>query len=42
VLEGAAGAYRDTVLLNAAVALVMAGKVEKLRDGVAVAVKESR
>ena len=37
VLEGAAGAYRDTVLLNAAAALVVAGKVDVLRDGVAVA-----
>ena len=37
LLEGAAGAYRDTVLLNAAAALVVAGKVEELRDGVAVA-----
>ncbi len=37
VLEGAAGAYRDTVLLNAAAALVVAGKVEELRDGAVVA-----
>ena len=37
VLEGAAGPYRDTVVLNAAAALVVAGKVEALRDGVAVA-----
>jgi anthranilate phosphoribosyltransferase/anthranilate synthase/phosphoribosyltransferase len=37
VLEGAAGAYRDTVLLNAAAALVVAGKVPGLRDGVLVA-----
>jgi anthranilate phosphoribosyltransferase len=37
VLEGTAGAYRDTVLLNAAAALVVAGKVKGLRDGVAVA-----
>jgi anthranilate phosphoribosyltransferase/anthranilate synthase/phosphoribosyltransferase len=37
VLEGAAGAYRETVLLNAAAALVVAGKVDALRDGVAVA-----
>jgi anthranilate phosphoribosyltransferase len=37
LLEGAAGAYRDTVLLNAAAALIVAGKVDALRDGVAVA-----
>ena len=37
MLEGAAGAYRDTVLLNAAAALVVAGKVDAPRDGVAVA-----
>jgi len=37
VLDGAAGAYRDTVLLNAAAALIVAGKVDALRDGVAVA-----
>jgi len=37
LLEGAAGAYRDTVLLNAAAALVVAGQVVGLRDGVAVA-----
>jgi len=37
LLDGAAGAYRDTVLLNAAAALVVAGKVDALRDGVAVA-----
>src|SRR5271166_1768746 len=35
MLEGATGAYRDTVLLNAAAALVVAGKTEGLRDGVA-------
>jgi anthranilate phosphoribosyltransferase len=37
LLDGAPGAYRDTVLLNAAAALVVAGKVDALRDGVAVA-----
>ncbi len=37
VLGGAAGAYRDTVLLNAAAALVVAGRVEGLREGVAAA-----
>ncbi len=37
VLWGQLGAYRDTVLLNAAAALVVAGRVEGLREGVAVA-----
>jgi anthranilate phosphoribosyltransferase len=34
VLRGATGAYRDTVLLNAAAALIVAGKAADLRDGV--------
>ncbi len=33
LLDGAPGAYRDAVLLNAAAALVVAGVVEGLRDG---------
>src|SRR6202789_4174588 len=33
LLDGATGAYRDTVLLNAAAALIVAGKVAGLRDG---------
>jgi anthranilate phosphoribosyltransferase len=37
VLRGAAGPYRDTVLLNAAAALIVAGQVGDLRDGVALA-----
>ena len=37
VLRGAAGPYRDTVLLNAAAALIVAGRAEALRDGVAQA-----
>jgi anthranilate phosphoribosyltransferase len=37
VLEGAAGAYRDTVLLNAAAALIVAGEAGDLREGVAAA-----
>ena len=37
VLEGASGAYRDTVVLNAAAALVVAGRVGDLREGAAVA-----
>jgi anthranilate phosphoribosyltransferase len=35
LLAGEAGAYRDAVLLNAAAALVVAGKAADLRDGVA-------
>ncbi len=37
VLTGKAGAYRDIVLLNAAAALLVAEKVETLREGVAMA-----
>jgi anthranilate phosphoribosyltransferase len=37
LLDGAAGAYRDTVLLNAAAALIVAGRTRALRDGVAQA-----
>ena len=37
VLAGAKGAYRDAVLLNSAAALIVAGKVETLRDGVRLA-----
>lgn len=37
LLDGASGAYRDAVLLNAAAALKVAGKVVDLRDGVALA-----
>ncbi len=36
LLDGAPGAYRDAVLLNAAAALIVAGKVESLREGVAM------
>lgn len=35
LLAGKTGAYRDAVLLNAAAALVVAGKASDLRDGVA-------
>ena len=35
LLQGATGAYRDTVLLNAAAALIVAGRAADLRDGVA-------
>jgi anthranilate phosphoribosyltransferase len=37
LLRGAAGPYRDTVLLNAAAALIVAGRAEDLRAGVALA-----
>jgi anthranilate phosphoribosyltransferase len=39
LLRGAHGAYRDTVLLNAAAALIVAGRADGLRDGVAQARK---
>lgn len=37
LLEGAKGAYRDAVLLNAAAALVVAGRADDLRQGVEMA-----
>ena len=37
LLQGQAGPYRDTVLLNAAAALIIAGRVDDLRAGVALA-----
>jgi anthranilate phosphoribosyltransferase len=37
LLEGAPGPYRDTVVLNAAAALVVAGRAADLRDGAALA-----
>ena len=37
LLEGAKGAYRDAVLLNAAAALMVADKVSTLKDGAAMA-----
>ncbi|AZN99793.1 anthranilate phosphoribosyltransferase [Mesorhizobium sp. M9A.F.Ca.ET.002.03.1.2] len=37
MLGGAAGAYRDTVLMNAGAGLVVAGKATTLADGVATA-----
>ena len=37
VLQGNRGPLRDIVLLNAAAALLVAGKANSLRDGVAVA-----
>ncbi|MEO0990167.1 MAG: anthranilate phosphoribosyltransferase [Pseudomonadota bacterium] len=37
LLDGAPGAYRDAVLLNAAAALLVAGRVDTLKDGVPMA-----
>ncbi|MGF7005230.1 anthranilate phosphoribosyltransferase [Aminobacter sp. BE322] len=37
VLEGAPGAYRDTVLMNAGAGLVVAGKVAEIGDGIKLA-----
>jgi anthranilate phosphoribosyltransferase len=37
LLEGASGPYRDIVLLNSAAALLVAGKVDRLPDGVRLA-----
>jgi anthranilate phosphoribosyltransferase len=37
LLEGEPGAYRDTVLFNAAAALIVADRANDLRDGVALA-----
>ena len=37
LLQGATGPYRDTVLLNAAGALIVAGRAGDLREGVAMA-----
>ncbi|ODT07409.1 MAG: anthranilate phosphoribosyltransferase [Mesorhizobium sp. SCN 65-20] len=37
VLDGAAGAYRDTVLMNAGAGLVVAGKVTDIGEGIALA-----
>jgi len=39
LLEGDHGPYRDTVLLNAAAGLIVAGRAETLRDGVDVAAR---
>src|SRR5690242_15931728 len=37
LLDGAVGAYRDTVLLNAAAALIVADQCGDLREGVSMA-----
>jgi anthranilate phosphoribosyltransferase len=39
LLDGVQGPYRDTVLLNAAAALIVAGRAETLREGVAIAAR---
>ncbi|MEZ5803139.1 MAG: anthranilate phosphoribosyltransferase [Rhizobiaceae bacterium] len=39
VLSGEAGAYRDTVLMNAGAGLVVAGKAKTLQDGIEKAAK---
>jgi anthranilate phosphoribosyltransferase len=39
VLEGEPGAFRDVALLNAAAALIVAGKAKHLKDGVALGTK---
>jgi anthranilate phosphoribosyltransferase len=39
VLDGETGPYRDTVLMNAGAALVVAGKAAELADGIALAAK---
>jgi len=42
LLEGERGAYHDTVVLNAAAALVVAGKADRLADGAAQAAEALR
>ena len=39
LLRGAAGAYRDTVLLNSAAALIVAGRAGDLREGAVLAAR---
>ena len=39
VLRGKKGPYRDVAILNAAAAIVVAGKAQDLKDGVAIATK---
>ena len=39
VLEGIPSAYRDVALLNAAAALIVAGKAKDLKEGVAIGIK---
>ena len=37
VLDGKPGAFRDVALLNAAAALIVAGKAKDLKEGIAIA-----
>ena len=39
MLDGKPGAYRDIALLNAAAALIVAGKAKTLKEGVALGAK---
>ena len=39
VLDGKPSAYRDVALLNAAAALIIAGRAKDLKEGVAIGVK---
>jgi anthranilate phosphoribosyltransferase len=39
LLQGERSAYRDTVLLNAAAALIVAGRAGDLREGAALAAR---
>jgi anthranilate phosphoribosyltransferase len=39
VLKGRKGPFRDVAILNAAAAIVVAGKAKDLKEGVAVATK---
>ena len=39
LLRGAAGAYRDTVVLNSAAGLIVAGRADNLSDGAALAAR---
>jgi anthranilate phosphoribosyltransferase len=41
LLDGAPGPYRDITILNAAAALIVAGKVSTLRDGAALAARST-
>jgi len=39
LLQGASGPYRDTVLLNAAAALIVSGRTDNLREGVGLSAR---
>ena len=42
VLKGKEGPFRDVAILNAAAALIVAGKAKDLKEGVALAAKSDR